>query len=202
MLDLAVHGERLVVHAPVQPLELREEGESPRAALRERVVQANLDVRVGVERGENGIESPRVQVVEQQAHAHAALRRAPQRLEEQQAGLVAVPDVVLRVDRPLRLGGEQHAGSEREPGLGQRVHAGLARMGGDAGSHGEADPGSGRVGDGPRLRPALPRRKAGATGSHGGERGDEQRQEAAHPCDHAVSAAISATRPASFPSSA
>ena len=51
----------------------------------ERVVEAHLDVRMRVERGEGGIEPAGVEVVEQQAHAHAALGRLPERLEQQVA---------------------------------------------------------------------------------------------------------------------
>ena len=111
--DLAVGGERLVVHAPVQAREVGQVAEHAAAALNERVVQPHLDVRVGVERGQRRIQPARVVVVEQQAHANAALGRLPQRLEQQVAGRVAAPDVVLHVERPVGCGGEQRPSRKR-----------------------------------------------------------------------------------------
>jgi hypothetical protein len=54
-----------------------------------------------VERRERRIEPARVLVVEQEADADAALRGLPQRLEDQVAGRVGVPDVVLDVEAAL-----------------------------------------------------------------------------------------------------
>ena len=78
-----VDGERLVVHATVQSLEVEQIAERTRAASRERVEQSHLDIRLRGERGERLVEPRRVGVVEQQAHAHAAGRGAPQCLDEQ-----------------------------------------------------------------------------------------------------------------------
>ena len=44
-----------------------------------------------------GVEPAAAVVVEQQTHAHPALRRLPERLEQEEADLVRVPDVVLLV---------------------------------------------------------------------------------------------------------
>jgi len=50
-----------------------------------------------------------VQVVEQDAHAHATVGRGEQVLRDELAGRVAVEDVVLEVDRMLRAIGERKA---------------------------------------------------------------------------------------------
>jgi len=62
---LAVGGERLVVHPPVEALEVREIAEEAPPADPERIEQPNLDVRVRVERREDGIETRGVVIVEQ-----------------------------------------------------------------------------------------------------------------------------------------
>ena len=82
-----------------------------------------------------------VVVVEQQAHAHAAFGRLPQRLEQQVAGLVGVPDVVLDVERAVGGSGEDGARGERRAGLGDRVDPGVTRMGGSTRPDGAAEPG-------------------------------------------------------------
>ena len=96
----AVDGEGLVVHAPVEPEEVEGVGQHLRAAQIERVPQPHLDEGVRVELGQLGVEAGRAVVVEQQPDPHAAIGRALQCVEEEDAGEVAVPDVVLRVDRP------------------------------------------------------------------------------------------------------
>ena len=86
-------------------------------AMDERVVEAHLDVRMRVERGDAWDRARCVfVVVEQQPHAHAALGRLPQRLEQQVADLVAVPDVVLHVERLFRGAGEQRRARRRRRG--------------------------------------------------------------------------------------
>ena len=56
----------------VQAREIPQEVESTRVAQAERVVQAHLEVGMRVERSQGGVQSGRVDVVNQQAHAHAA----------------------------------------------------------------------------------------------------------------------------------
>lgn len=59
------------------------------------------------------VEAIGVVVVEQQTHPHAAIGRAQQGLQQQGAGIVVVPDVVLRVDALLGRIGELDARRER-----------------------------------------------------------------------------------------
>ena len=123
-----------------------------------------------------------VEVVEQQPHAHAALGRLPERLEQQVADLVAVPDVVLRIERLFRGGGEQHARGEGVAWhSGQRMDPGLARIRGDIRRDRAAEPRPRRVGESARRGPAFQRGQARAARHQRRERGDGESQNAAHP---------------------
>ncbi len=55
-----------------------------------------------VKRGENAVLAGHMQVVEQQAHAHAAVGGADDVGEQRLAGQVAIVDVILQVQRALR----------------------------------------------------------------------------------------------------
>jgi hypothetical protein len=114
------------VHAPVQARELGEVAEESPPADAERVEQPHRDVGVSVERGQDGIEAGGVLVVQQEPHAHAAVGRPADRLEQQGPRHVVAPEVVLRVQRPLGRVGQEDAGRERAAAVGQRDHAGPA----------------------------------------------------------------------------
>jgi hypothetical protein len=94
---LVVGGERLVVHPAVQPVEVRQVTERLGPAQREGVVEPHLDVGMPVQRGQRPVQSRRAVVVQQEAHAHAAVGGLVQRLEQHDARHVVVPDVVLHV---------------------------------------------------------------------------------------------------------
>ena len=66
-----------------------------------------------IERRDGFVETARVVVVQQQAHPHATLGRLPQGLEQEIPGMVAVPDVVLHIERALRGAGEKDTCRER-----------------------------------------------------------------------------------------
>jgi hypothetical protein len=76
-----------------------------------RVVKAHLEVRMRVH-SQGGIEPARIEVVEQHAHAHPPLGRLPERLEQQVADLISMPDEVPHVKLHFRGRGEQHARGE------------------------------------------------------------------------------------------
>jgi hypothetical protein len=82
--DLRVRGEGLVVHPTVQPLEIGEVAERFEAAVRIRVVEADLDVGVRIEHGEDRVQPLDAAVVEQHPHAHAALGGIPELLEQEE----------------------------------------------------------------------------------------------------------------------
>ncbi len=100
------------MHAVIEALEVREESEPPRAALGKGVDHADLDIRVGIQRGEGRVAALEVQVVEQHAHAHPAVGGPNQTLGQQPAGGVRLPDVVLHVERLLGEIGERGPGGK------------------------------------------------------------------------------------------
>ncbi len=118
--------------------------------------------------------SPRVEVVEQQAHAHAALGRLPERLEQQVPDLVSVPDEILRVERFFRGGGEHDTRREGVIGLRKRMDAGLARIRRDARRNRAAEPCRRRVRERGGRGPPFQRGQARAAAEQRGEcDGDE-----------------------------
>jgi hypothetical protein len=140
----------------------------------ERVVQAHLDVRVRGERCEGVVEALGVRVVEQHAHAHAALGRTPQLLEQQIAGLIGVPDVVLHVEAPLRCGGEEHARGEGVAAEEQAVNAGRAGMRGYGRRNGLPDRRCARIGQRGALGAPFEWRQGDARGETRGQRDDDR----------------------------
>ena len=127
--DVAVHDERLVVHAPVEPVRIQQElggpGEQGRFLRGERVEQPHLDVRMGIQRVEHVDRPSGVDVVHQQAHAHAAIRRRQQPLRHQPASRVVVEDVVLQVERMLRVVGQRHPAHQCVGAAREQTEAGL-----------------------------------------------------------------------------
>ena len=97
------------MHAPVQAREVGEQTDQPEAAPAERIEHAHLDARMCIKGGKRRIKPGSVDVVEQQAHVHAALGRAQECLQQHAAGIVMAPDVVLRVDAVFGRVGEQDA---------------------------------------------------------------------------------------------
>lgn len=99
-------------------------------------------------------------VIDQDAHPHAAIGRLQDRAGQQAAGLIAMEDEVLQVDRALRRGDELHAQDEPvgariddaqarstvacvDPGHGKAAQARGTRIGDRARGHAR-DVGSGR----------------------------------------------------------
>ena len=67
----------------------------------ERVEQTNLDIGVGIERGDNRIVGFVVGIVDEQPHLDPTSRRLHHAVEDDPAGRIAVPDVVLHVEGAL-----------------------------------------------------------------------------------------------------
>ncbi len=130
----AVGGHRLVVHAVIQAQRVGHEAHGAGIPRGDRVEQRDADIRVGIEQQEClviGLPDP--EVVQQQAHANAAVRRVQQFLDQQAAGFVRVPDVVLDVERLPGRAGQGDPGGQRLDALAQRVGSALPRMGVRAG---------------------------------------------------------------------
>ena len=106
----------------------------------ERIEQANFDVRMRFERGQRRVERRGdAEVVQQQAHTHAAIGGFMEFFEQQGAGQVVAPDVVLDVQRALRRADQIHASRKRHMRIGERIDAGGARMRCKPGGDGTAE---------------------------------------------------------------
>ncbi len=163
---LVVRGERLVVHAAVEAREIGRQLAQAEAAAGVGIEKAHLDVRVRVERCDAVVEAARVVVVEQQPHAHAALRRLPQRFAQQAAGDVAAEDVVLHVEAALGGARQHHARGKGVAAVRERMDAGLAAVRGHRRREHAPEARIGRVGERARGRAIRAARQAGA-GRHG-----------------------------------
>ncbi len=161
---LVVGGEGFIVHAPVGPAKTGDIAERLQRPERERIEQPHFDAGIGVEPGEDVVHAGDAVIVQQQPHAHAPLRRLPQRVEQQRAGDVVVPDVVLHVERAFGRARQQHARGEGLLRVGQRQDTRLPGMRDDLRGQADAETrcgrGIGRQGAG--LRAAVQRRQGAA----------------------------------------
>ena len=92
---------QFVVHATVDPAEVVNEVETGPPTVGERVEQANLDIGVGIQRGDNRIVGSVVRIVDEQPHRDPTIRRLHHAVEDDPAGRIAVPDVILHVEAAL-----------------------------------------------------------------------------------------------------
>ncbi len=76
MVTQSVGGERFVVHAPVGPLEIEEQAQRAECAVRDGIEHPHLDVGVAVQCQQHLVGSGTTNVVQQQPHPDAAIRRA------------------------------------------------------------------------------------------------------------------------------
>ena len=136
---LIVHRERLVVHAAIEPLEIRQVVDRADPPVEQGVVEPHLDIRMGIERRDGPVLAAGVVVVEEQAHPHAPVGRPPQGPEERHTHPVAVPHVVLGIDRSLGSLGEEQARPEGFVRIRQEANACQARVGGRARCEGTAE---------------------------------------------------------------
>ena len=131
--DHAVGDEELVVHPVVEALEVEQRrgelGQEPAAPAAERVEQPHLDVRERGEPDEQRVAAGRVEIVDEQAHAHAALRGVAHIAQQQVPGLVVVDMVVLQVERPRGAPGEFDPRVERIRAQWQQPEAGQSGFG-------------------------------------------------------------------------
>ena len=109
----AVHDPGLVVHAMVQPGGVVKPLNKMLVAAPERVEQADLHIRVGVQRRPFHVPAELVGVVEQQPHLDAPAGGFQGPVDQQLANPVVLPDVVLQVQGSLRQAGGGRAQHER-----------------------------------------------------------------------------------------
>ncbi len=162
--DLAVHHQRLVVHALVDAAEVREH--VLQALLQRhadgglRVVDADVDQRMPRQRQQRLVRRVDQQVIDDHAHSHAPIGRTQQRLRGQDADVVGAPDEVLHLDRLPRVLDQPGPRQQRFRAGVEHIDAGLAGMGGDLG----VDERGGRVVGG--------RCRTSPAGKQGQDRGD------------------------------
>jgi len=84
---------------------------------------------MAVERGKPWVVIDRLDVIDQEAHAHAAIGGGEQGLDEHVAGGIADDEVVLGVDTALGGVGEVDARTNRLQARIQQVESGQARVG-------------------------------------------------------------------------
>ena len=98
-----VGDQELVVHTVVEALHLRQGFERPpRALVRPRVEEPDLDVRVGLEIGQPAFALDIEGVVDQDADPDAAFGGLDHMREQDHAGAVVVPEVILDVEVLIR----------------------------------------------------------------------------------------------------
>ena len=133
-----------------------------------------------VERSDRFVQAARVVVVEQEPHAHAALRRLPQGFAEQAAGRVGVPDVVLHVEAAFGGARKQYACSERIAPIAERMDGGLSGVGRDGGGEGAGEARAAGIRKRVRRRAFNAARQAGAAPERGEQAADEGAPGAMH----------------------
>ena len=140
----AVGDPGLVVHATVHRHRAQQHFAGPpqhAGAAARGIEQAHFDIGVGIQRGQVRILAVRGHVVQQQAHAHAAVGRAQHLVAQQVAGEVVVPDVVLQVQAAPRgacAGGTHGEGVQV---VGQQRHAAAPGMRAQQGRDGAVERG-------------------------------------------------------------
>jgi len=101
----AVGDHQFVVHAPIDAIEVEQRAQQSGGQLSsahgKRIEQPHLDVVVGGKREQQLVITGGIQVVDQQAHAHAALCRIAQLAQEVAPGRVVLDLVILNVQRPF-----------------------------------------------------------------------------------------------------
>ena len=113
----AVGNEQLVVHAVVNPFPVAHRRQEARGRAQfsqtaKGVEQAYLHILVGRKREEQIVLAAGVEIVDQQPHAHAAIRGVAQRTQQPAPGFVVFEVVVLHVQRHLGAPRQLDAGVE------------------------------------------------------------------------------------------
>lgn len=96
----------------------------------ERVEDPDGNAGMAVQRGQYPVQTRYPVVIDQQPDAHAALGGGVQGLKQQRPGTVAVPDVILKVERRLGRAHQQEPRGEGVEAVAQQVQPGASRMSG------------------------------------------------------------------------
>ena len=110
--DAVVYRERLVVHPPIQQVEVHQETQHSGTVPRERVEDANLNALVIVEHGQAVIAAQGERIIHQQTHTDTPACRLDQAQCDQVAADVIANQVTLDVDTQLGRVDQGEAGTE------------------------------------------------------------------------------------------
>ena len=106
-----VGDEQLVVHAVIDAANVARRGDEPgpgrESAAGKRIEHPDLDVRVFAQMQEAPVFARRIEIIDQDAHPHAAVRRQAHMMQQQPRGIVLLNDVVLDVERAFGMVGER-----------------------------------------------------------------------------------------------
>lgn len=119
-----VGGKGFVVHAAVEAGEVSQVAECAPFAEDEGVEQAHFDIGMAVEGEQEVVQSARVVVVQQQAYAHTAFCGKVHEVEQQSAGNVVAPDVVLQIEAVFGRFDKGGAGGKGFVGVVQQIDIG------------------------------------------------------------------------------
>ncbi len=123
-----VSDHQLVVHAAIDAAEIENEVENRPAPVSERIEQTDLDIGVSIEAGFDGIAFLVVGIVDEEPHPDPAVGSPHHVVDDDPAGRIAVPDIVLHVEASLGQIGQRQADDEGLAPVAQQAEAGLARM--------------------------------------------------------------------------
>ena len=111
------------MHATIDPAEVENEVKNGPAPVGERVEQTNLNIGVSIEAGFDGIAVLVIGIVDEEPHPHPAISRLHHVLDDDPAGGVAVPHVILHIEATLGQIGERQTGDEGLAPLAQETEA-------------------------------------------------------------------------------
>ncbi len=111
------------MHAAVGTIKIGDIVQPLVTAAAERIEQAHFDVGMLIQQQEHLVVDRREHVVEQKAHAHAAVGGLEQLHDEQQAGRVTFHQEVLGIDGALGTIDQREPDTQRVHAANQRVEA-------------------------------------------------------------------------------
>ena len=111
------------MHAPIGAVEFGDKAKQFERAEHKWVEQTHLNIGVGIHGRKGLIQATGAMVINQHAHAHTALSRFVQGFQQQRAGGVAMPNVILHIQGFLGLLGQLHPRRKRFTRVRQQIQA-------------------------------------------------------------------------------
>ena len=116
------------MHAAIDPAEIENEVENRPAPVGERVEQTDLDIGVSIEAGFDDIAVLVIGIVDEEPHPHPAIGSLHHMVDDDPAGRIAIPHVVLHVEASLGQIGQRKTDDESFAPVAQQAEAGQAWM--------------------------------------------------------------------------